>query len=107
MLEPSRSSSHGATVRVTLDGALVEARAGMNLAAWLLERALATSSAPRPAEPVTRVSVCGEPRAPLCGMGTCFECRVTLDGQPHVRACMERCREGMDVRTTPQGGAHA
>ena len=27
-----------------------------------------------------RTSVSGEPRGPLCGMGICFECRVTIDG---------------------------
>lgn len=44
-------------------------------------------------------SVSGEPRAPVCGMGTCFECRVTIDGQPHQRSCQTLCREGMEVRT--------
>ena len=32
----------------------------------------------------TRRSVSGEPRGPLCGMGICFECRVTVDGERHV-----------------------
>jgi len=32
-------------------------------------------------------------------MGVCFECRVTVNGRPHVRSCMEQVREGMDVRT--------
>lgn len=38
-------------------------------------------------------------RAPICAMGICFECRVTLDGQAHRRACMETCRPGMEVVT--------
>lgn len=46
-----------------------------------------------------RRSVAGGPRAPLCGMGTCFECRVTVDGQPDRRSCQVPCREGMKVRT--------
>jgi D-hydroxyproline dehydrogenase subunit gamma len=46
-----------------------------------------------------RRSPTGEPRAPLCGMGICFECRVTVDGRPHVRSCQTPCREGMEVRT--------
>jgi D-hydroxyproline dehydrogenase subunit gamma len=41
----------------------------------------------------------GEPRAPLCGMGVCFECRVTINGQPHRRSCMTLCEAGMEVRT--------
>ena len=46
-----------------------------------------------------RTSVCGEPRSPLCGMGICFECRVTVDGEPHCRSCQLLCRPGMDIRT--------
>jgi predicted molibdopterin-dependent oxidoreductase YjgC len=46
-----------------------------------------------------RRSVTGEARAPLCGMGVCFECRVTVDGRPHVRSCQLICEDGMDVRT--------
>ena len=46
-----------------------------------------------------RKSVTGEPRGPLCGMGICFECRVTVDGEPHQRTCQTPCREGMKVET--------
>jgi D-hydroxyproline dehydrogenase subunit gamma len=48
---------------------------------------------------VFRRSVSGEPRAPLCGMGICFECRVTIDGCGHARSCQIRVREGMEIRT--------
>ncbi len=46
-----------------------------------------------------RRSVCGERRAPLCGMGICFECRATVDGIPYERTCLLMCREGMEIRT--------
>lgn len=46
-----------------------------------------------------RRSVTGEPRAPLCGMGICYECRVTIDGRPHAKSCQIPCEEGMEVRT--------
>lgn len=46
-----------------------------------------------------RRSVTGEKRAPLCGMGICFECRVSIDGQAHCRSCQILCENGMDVRT--------
>jgi len=46
-----------------------------------------------------RRSVTGEPRGPLCGMGICFECRVTIDGEAHCRSCQTVCKDGMDVRT--------
>jgi len=44
-----------------------------------------------------RRSVTGEPRGPLCGMGICYECRVTIDGEPHARSCQIVCRDGMQV----------
>ena len=46
-----------------------------------------------------RTSVTGEPRGPLCGMGICFECRVTIDGQLHCRSCQVLCEQGMEVDT--------
>jgi D-hydroxyproline dehydrogenase subunit gamma len=46
-----------------------------------------------------RRSVSGEARGPVCGMGICFECRVTIDGEAHVRSCQTLCQDGMDVRT--------
>lgn len=46
-----------------------------------------------------RTSVNGLPRGPLCGMGICFECRVTINGQPHCRSCQILCEAGMEVRT--------
>ncbi len=49
-----------------------------------------------------RCSVSGEPRAPLCGMGVCFECRVTIDSRPHQRACLIPVAEGMNVITASE-----
>jgi len=46
-----------------------------------------------------RQSVTGAPRGPLCGMGICFECRLTIDGRRHARSCQIFCEEGMCVQT--------
>jgi len=46
-----------------------------------------------------RTSVSGEPRGPLCGMGVCYECRVTINGVPHCRSCQTLCEAGMEIRT--------
>lgn len=51
-------------------------------------------------EKAFRHSVSGEPRGPLCGMGICFECRVTINGNPHARSCQIPIQSGMDIRTT-------
>jgi sarcosine oxidase subunit alpha len=44
-----------------------------------------------------RRSVTGQVRGPVCGMGICHECRVTIDGVAHRRACLEPVAEGMEV----------
>jgi hypothetical protein len=50
-------------------------------------------------ESVFRRSVRGEPRGPLCGMGICFECRVTVNGVHHVRSCQTLCHADMEIET--------
>ncbi len=83
--------------RFTIDGRPAEAEAGESLLAALW-------NAGRLA---VRTSARGEPRGPLCGMGTCFECRVSVDGEPHRRACLEPVRDGMAVATLGPGGEAA
>ncbi|GMV24866.1 MAG: hypothetical protein AMXMBFR58_08970 [Phycisphaerae bacterium] len=85
------SSASAASIRILVDGNPVDVAPGTTVAA-----AIAAHSA------VTRRSVTGSARGPLCGMGICFECRVEIDGTPHIRSCMVACREGMNVRTQPQ-----
>jgi D-hydroxyproline dehydrogenase subunit gamma len=46
-----------------------------------------------------RRSVLGQSRGPLCGMGICMECRVTINGQAQCRSCQTLCVEGMEIRT--------
>jgi len=37
------------------------------------------------------------PRGMYCGIGHCYECRVTVDGIEDVRSCLIPVREGMQV----------
>jgi len=46
-----------------------------------------------------RMSVTGEPRSPLCGMGICYECRAVINGKPHCKSCQTICQAGMDIFT--------
>jgi len=78
-----------AFVRLTVNGREVRATAGASVAAALLDAGVTA----------LRVSPTGEHRAPVCGMGVCFECRVTIDGVPHQRACLRAVRDGMSVVT--------
>ncbi len=41
--------------------------------------------------------VSGEPRAPFCHMGVCFECLVSIDGQPQQRACLTQVTPNMSI----------
>ncbi len=76
-------------MRILIDGSHFDAPENATAAAALL---MAGQTA-------FRCSVSGEPRAPLCGMGICFECRVTIDGQAHARSCQITVREGMEIQT--------
>ena len=77
------------SVRIVVDGRPIQARETETLAAALWNAGFAA----------LRSSVGGGRRGPLCAMGICFECRVTIDGRPHRRACLEPCRDGMKVET--------
>jgi aerobic-type carbon monoxide dehydrogenase small subunit (CoxS/CutS family) len=76
-------------VAIEVDGARVDAYPGESLAAALLAAGIRTF----------RRSRSGAPRGPVCNMGVCFECVVTVDGEPGVRACATTVCEGMRVRT--------
>lgn len=76
-------------VRLTVDGRVVEAEVGMSVLAVLWNEGLWA----------VRAAVAGGERGPLCGMGTCHECRVTIDGVAHRRSCLVPVGEGMEVQT--------
>lgn len=76
-----------ARVRLQINQRTVEVAAGSSVAAAIAM----TPSA------LFRRSTTGQPRTAFCGMGTCFECRVRIDGVGQQRACMVPVREGMQV----------
>jgi len=48
----------------------------------------------------------GRPRGIYCGIGHCYECRVTVNGVPGVRSCLTPLEKGMEVRSEiPEGEA--
>lgn len=75
-------------VALTVDGVQVEVPDGATVAVAIALRG-----------GITRTSVTGELRGPLCGMGICFECRAEVDGHKHSRTCQIVCAPGMEVRT--------
>ena len=76
-------------VAINTDGRDVRVPAGVTVAAALVDLGVAGF----------RRSVGGELRGPVCGMGTCYECRVTIDGVAHRRSCLIPVAEGMRIET--------
>lgn len=76
-------------VNLHINGQPVSVPAGCSVAAAL---AIAGSG-------ITRTSVSGQARAPLCGMGICQECRVSINGVRRL-ACQTTCSADMRVETT-------
>jgi len=75
-------------VIVTINGKRLEVMEGTVVAAAMLQ-----------ADEPCRVSVSGEPRTAVCGMGICFECRAVVNGVAHRRTCQLVCTDGMTVET--------
>ncbi|MFJ3631636.1 (2Fe-2S)-binding protein [Streptomyces sp. NPDC090112] len=44
----------------------------------------------------------GAPRGAFCGIGSCHDCLVTVNGHPNQRACLVPARPG-DAVTTQEG----
>ncbi|ELI5731425.1 (2Fe-2S)-binding protein [Vibrio fluvialis] len=70
------------------EGSLIEGRVGDTIAAALL-----TSGVTHTRETIQS----GSPRAPFCMMGSCYECRVSVNGEHNVQSCMRLIEVGMDV----------
>lgn len=77
------------SVLIHVNGKPLQVAVGTTVSAALLNKGLFAF----------RRSVRGMPRGPLCGMGICFECRVTIDRRPHQKSCQLLCREGMRIQT--------
>ncbi|WP_233853048.1 (2Fe-2S)-binding protein [Paraburkholderia sp. HD33-4] len=90
------TDTDAARIRLTVDGRSIEVKPGTTVAAALAIAGVSGS----------RLSVKGEPRDVLCGMGVCQECRVTIDGRAHTLACQTLCRDGQRVQTR-NGTVHA
>lgn len=74
----------------TLDGNDVTAFPGETIAAALLAIGVRA---------LRRTEKGDRPRGIFCGMGICFDCLVTADGRPHLRACLTVAEPGMQVTT--------
>ncbi len=89
----TRGIDRGEAFEIEVDGAAVTAYPGESLAAVLFAAALRV---------LGERSGGARSRGYFCGMGLCWECLVTVEGQAS-RACMTEARPGLRV-TTGHGG---
>lgn len=82
-------SAVGSMVTVEVEGQPLQVPAAASAAAAAMLAGLTSTRA----SPVN-----GEPRAPYCMMGVCFECLLVIDGEPSQQGCMVTVREGMRIR---------
>jgi predicted molibdopterin-dependent oxidoreductase YjgC len=76
-------------VRLTIDGTSHVAPEGTTVGALLQQLDIPLRRSPR----------AGEARGLFCGMGSCFECAIRIDGRSDVRACLTPVAQNMIVET--------
>ncbi|BCJ36450.1 hypothetical protein Athai_39530 [Actinocatenispora thailandica] len=82
-------------VTILVDGTPVTGIAGQSIAGVLL-------AAGRTA---WRYGPTGGARGVFCGIGVCFDCLLTVNGIPDVRACRRRARDGDVIATQSRAAA--
>jgi D-hydroxyproline dehydrogenase subunit gamma len=84
-----RPDSDAPTVPVTVEGREIRVPEGASAAAAVLLAGLPS---------IRETAVSGEPRAPYCMMGVCFDCLAEIDGRPNRQSCMVTVAPGMTIR---------
>ncbi|MCX4584714.1 (2Fe-2S)-binding protein [Streptomyces sp. NBC_01481] len=87
----------GPSFEITMDGSPVAALPGQSVAAALWTAGILAWRTTRKA---------GRPRGVFCGIGQCYDCLATINGEPNRRACLVPAAPG-DVITTQEGHGHA
>jgi predicted molibdopterin-dependent oxidoreductase YjgC len=83
-------AQRGESITVQIDGRPVAAFAGETVAGLLLAEGIRT---------FRHTAKLGEARSIFCGIGICYDCLVTVDGTPNIRACMTLLAPGMAIET--------
>ncbi|MGW8379463.1 (2Fe-2S)-binding protein [Streptomyces sp. ODS28] len=93
----ARVRRHDWPLRITVDGEHVDGVEGQSLAGVLLAAGRLS----------WRRGPTGAPRGAFCGIGVCFDCLLTVNGERDVRACLRAATDGDAVTTqsrTPHPG---
>lgn len=81
-------STHPQRITVNLNATPVETEAGQSVGAVLMGQGIK-------AWRTTRHE--GKPRGLFCGIGACYDCLITIDGEPNQRACMVQACDSMNI----------
>ena len=77
-------------ITFTFNGQTLQAQDGQTVAAALISNQ----------EKITRYTRFNhKPRGVFCGIGACFDCLITINGEINQRSCLTQVVEGMEVRT--------
>ena len=93
----TRSVNMPEAVNVNFDGRPLIAVPGQNIGAALVSNGVTAWRSTRKE---------ARPRGLSCGIGICFDCLVTVDGEANQRACLVEVQEGMEIEGScaDQGG---
>lgn len=83
-------------VAFQFNGQPIRGLAGEPIAAALLAAGIRT---------LRRNEAGGDPRGLFCGIGHCSECRVVVNGEPGLRACLTPVQKNMRVESGPAAPA--
>ncbi|MDQ8033923.1 (2Fe-2S)-binding protein [Bordetella genomosp. 1] len=87
-LEAAQQAARSAPVEIHVNGQPVQARAGDSVAAALFAAGM---------DACRDTAVNEVARGPFCMMGVCYDCLVTIDGQPNRQGCMTPVAPGMKI----------
>lgn len=75
---------------IVFDGVPIQCREGWTIGAALTAAGVRSWRTTRHGQ---------RPRGLFCGIGICFDCLVTVNARPSLRACLVEAAPGDDVRT--------
>lgn len=83
-------------VSYTFDGVALTAISGQSIAATMISHE----------KRITRSTRFNQSRRGIfCGIGSCFDCLVVVNGTPNQRACITEVRDGMKIETQQGAGS--
>lgn len=85
----TRPASPPQAVNMSFDGRALVAAPGQSVGAALVSNGITAWRSTRKE---------ARPRGLFCGIGVCFDCLLTVDGEANQRACLVEVREGMQIQ---------